>query len=282
MKLPITSSLGLSGLVVLTMLKDIGPLTLAYLVPGAASGLMQYFDVWLAARFEVSNFMPNWLNRSLTTFFDAIIFVSIIRYLVMGDQPIASFRRLKWIPVIATTLIWLVLWSAIDAVAGRQALYTAYYSTYFADAPISQLPLIHFILGMWEFLVSILAVAIIYPILGQFAVTDGLDMAAMKSWYRYSLTAILIYVALLTATIELTSQLYWQLLDNILPPNIWDKPMSYSNFDGRTAAFAQALRLPVDYLYTVLPAVAVGLLVGGLQGKKSDPSATAVASPARR
>lgn len=279
MRFPVTSAFGLAASTLETIFRQFIPLLTAFILPDFGTRLLYFTEAWLSARANSASYFPFWFTESVDLFLSSIVFVSIIRFLVLGERPQLFFSNLPLKAVILTTLVLVPVWLILYQVADQSSLYSYYLESQYRDDDLEMRFHIGKIIGLYSFVAHTLAIAIFYPFLGHIATTGQLDFKKVTGWYSHSFPGILLLAALLIASVSMVNSLYWSAIWAIIPDTMSYRPAAMEFFYGRIVAVKELLHLPIAFFYDVIPPIAIALLMIGFSKEKvqmsTDPSVVA-------
>ena len=258
-----SNTLALATETFVVLLCNLRPLFMAFLLPEVARLSYYFADSWLAARASLPFYFPDWISGGVDDLLTAITFVATIRFLVLGEWPALISSGMTLRPSILAALVLVPFWFVLNRVADQQMLFSFFYSSLESDNYDGFVRL-HYLIGVYCFVVHALLIALCYPALGQLATLSRLNMQTLLQWYRYNFFSIVALTALLVAVEQVLEWGYWSAIDTALPDILSARPMFISDFDSRVMMIKQLLHVPTDFLKNALSAVAIALLHLGL------------------
>ncbi len=259
------STLGLSSAVLVSLLVSLPALLTAYAIPGLATAALFFTDAWLAAQISAPDFLPNWLFQVALSVFAAAALVPLIRHHALGEDVNALPKTSLWKAILWVALLHYAAWMLLGNVVGANAIYDVFLqSRYYDEMEMDALPWIRAAANVISFGLSVLLVALIYPLIGLSAIRKRLEPWTVLSWQRQSFAGILSATAILSAAFAMIEVLYWQALHPLTPDDLWHTPTLAANFNGRHVFLQELLAFPLDFLRTAVSAIAIAKLVNGL------------------
>jgi hypothetical protein len=266
--LPTTAVLSLAGHGLVLTTSRFKPLAMAFIVPELVRRLYSWAQAYIAARLELPSVTPGWFDSLIYESLTAIVFVAIIRYIASGERPQLDPRTLPPRTVALTAALLIVVWLPLDHMLDRHTLYKMYldYNSMHLYSPslAADAHRVWLSLGVATFALAAVASALMYPMVGIIAVTNRIDFRSWQRMLNRNLPALLLLSAVLIAALVMAKDIYFAILHYLLPGVVSYAPVSLSDFDGRLETLHQLQYVPLNYLFEVLPAVLVGLLMRGL------------------
>lgn len=212
---------------------------------------------------------PPWSLSILRDAISAVAFVGIIRYVACAEGPF-------WLPVrawlrhyILTATALAALWVVI-AFVGNGLFNKVFLGGPFALDPFDEVQ--GFWLGKaydWTYFgVSALLIAAFYPVLAMTAVLGEFRLRRLFRWWRKYFLRLLVLTAVLMSVCLLLRRAYWWLLNSILS-GLPDE-IDYIGREILLSLVRQIIEMPVNILFSVVPAVAIGLLFKALRANSAD------------
>ena len=212
MRLPVTSAFGLAAETLASTFRHFRPIATAFIVPELCDRLLRWVELLLAANRGVPHVIPVWMLSALDLFLDSFIFVAIIRYMVLGVEPLPIPKNVPWRAIALTSSILIPLWFVLDSIASRNVLFH-YYFDWVNPAPDPEMShRVYVAIGFYVYTVSALAIAAFYPLLGPIATDSRLEFRKVLNWQRTSFVAIAFTTALLIAALSMIERLYYSML----------------------------------------------------------------------
>jgi hypothetical protein len=219
-------------------------------------------------RIGQSQVLPNWLIGLATLAISGIVFTNIIRYVALGETsrwlPARSLLR----PYLLTAAILIALWTVTAFITDD--VFSKLYPAYYPDEPLDEQKLI-----WWErvqywnsFALSALLIAAFYPDLGVTAVEGEFGIYRLLRWWRKYFLRFLLLSAVLMSVCLVVRRAYWWLLDTLVPGLTAE--ISYIGREALRIFVVQMTEVPMDLLFDIVPAVAIGLLFRVLRANSAD------------
>lgn len=209
-----------------------------------------------------------WFLNILSNALTAIVFTGIIRYIVCGEGP-------SWLPLrswlryyLLTAVMLVVAWIVIAFLAND-----LFNKVYFAFFPLEMHDETQALwLGKayeWSyFAIAVLIVAAIYPGLGMTSVRGELGLRRLLRWWRKYFLHFLVITTVVMSICLLLQRVYWWLVNMALPEMATN--ISFIGRETLRSLLLQATQVPMDLLFDIVPAVAIGLLFKVLQANSAD------------
>ncbi len=216
---------------------------------------------------------------SVQTVVPLIALVSVVRFFVLGEEPPLDPRRIQWRAVVLVTLLglpfWLVLRLLTDFGTATQL--------YFGSVSFTELPpdfgRFRAAFMIYSFVMHSLGFALVYPLLGPIAVWKNLGVSAAWKLFRNSLPAILLVSALLIAA----SWMAFAILQTAAAYLFLAITTAFQglSIDGnwQRGVLISVLGLPNNFIFAIVPAVAVAQLTLGLRSHKATSASSASPAP---
>ncbi|MBZ0216254.1 MAG: hypothetical protein K8F25_06875 [Fimbriimonadaceae bacterium] len=279
MRFPVTSAFGLATSTLEAVFRQFIPLLTAFILPDCATRLFYFLEAWLSARAGSASYFPFWFTESVDLFLMSIVFVSVIRFMVLGEKPQLLHGNLPLRALILTALGLVTLWLVLNQIANQSLLYGYYIESHIDSEDLETRLYMGKIIALYAFVVHTVTIAFFYLFLGYVATTSRIEIPKVMRWHRGSFLGILLLTALLIAAISMANLLYWKALWQVVPEITGADRTTIEFFDGRIAAMQELLHLPMAFFYDVIPPIAVALLMIGFSKEKvqmsNDPSVVA-------
>jgi hypothetical protein len=209
-----------------------------------------------------------WLLNILSNALTAIVFTGIIRYVVNGEGPFWLPPRLWLRNYLLTATVLIVMWLAIAFLAN--GLFNKVYLALFSLETFDEF------WSFWlskayewnSFVLSALIVAAFYPGLGMTSVHGELGLHRLPRWWRKYFLRFLVIAAVLMSICLLLERLYLWLVNLALPALATDA--SYIGRETLRSLLLQLTQVPMDFLFDIVPAVAIGLVFRVLRANSAD------------
>jgi hypothetical protein len=268
MRLPITSAFGLAASTLETIFRQFIPLLIAFILPDFGTRLLYFTEAWLSARANSATYFPFWFIEGVDLLLNSIVFVSVIRFLVLGEKPQFLHGNLPLRALILTALGLVALWLVLDQIANQSLLYRYYYESHIHSEDLETRLYMGKIIALYAFVVHTLVIAFFYPFFGYVATTSRVEIPKVMSWHRGSYVGIFLLTALLIAALSMAKLLYWKALWQVASEIIGTDRTTMDFFNGRIVAVQELLHLPIAFLYDVIPPVVIALLMIGFNKGK--------------
>lgn len=211
---------------------------------------------------------PSWSLGILSNVISAVVFTGIIRYVACAQGPFWLPDRSLLRHYLLTAAALVTLWIVVAVVAN--GVFNWVYLGYFLPNPFDEAQ--GFWLGKaydWNyFVISALLIAAFYPSLGMAAVHGEFGLQRLPRWWRKYFLRFLVIAVILMSVCLLLQRVYWWLLNEILSG--LTNEVAYMGRETLRSLVMQMFQVPMDILFDIVPAVAIGLLFKALRANSAD------------
>lgn len=260
-------SLGAETLVYTVL--SFGALIVPFILPeGVRIGLLVVYDVFFRTK-GLTWWGSDWLVDLLSYGISAVIFTSIIRFVVLSEGP-------SWLPsprlvanYLATAAVLIVVSVIVDFITGSW-LSINLYRAFLMETPYDDLRFLkwHAAYSVTGFFLSAVLIAAIYPALGMTALYARIDLRRLLRWGQKYFWRFLVLALLLMSVCLLLQRAYWWLLRSFVPNLTTDA--YYVEHENVRTVVEQMTYVPMDILFDIVPAVTIGLLYRVLRAGSAD------------
>lgn len=259
--LPLKSVLGLALSSVTFLVRNIGVLLPAYVIPGLAIRLFLFLQSWNTLEAAAPSVFLHWLRYAVLNVAGATIFVSAVRYVLRDERPTLLPKKESMQAVAVVSAVWLISDIVLDIIADRHTLFSFYLKHIQADHEADQQ--VYAVIGYWDFFVRTLWASFSYPFLAVLAGFGKARLPFVLRWHRHNFLSIFLFAAVLGAAVGTIDEVY---INSILPDSLWHIPSSAWEHRHLLLFTRQVLLLPTSILGNLLYPVATAILVRGLLG----------------
>jgi hypothetical protein len=218
---------------------------------------------------KIAWWWPAWTLNLASYAISAVVFTGIIRHVVLAEEPF-------WIPklrpatnYLATAALLMVVAGAVDFITSSWLfvkLYRPFMEEGFYDErKVEMWAAAYSVVG---FFLSAIFIAASYPALGFTAVHARIDVTMLLHWNRTGFWRFFALTLLLMSLCLVLRRAYWWTLDTLAPGLTSD--IYYVDHENVRSMVVQVITVPVDMLFDIVPAVAIGLLYRVLRANSAD------------
>jgi hypothetical protein len=211
----------------------------------------------------------DWILNLASYAISAVIFTGIIRHVALAEGPF-WIPSLRLVPNYLTTAVLLmVVLSAIDFITGNWLFVKLYHP--FLEVSVydeREVELWAAVYSATGFFLSAILVALSYPALGLTAVHARIDMSRLLRWDQRGFWRFLVLTLLLMSVCLVLRGAYWWTLNSLAPGLTSD--IYYVDHENVRSMVLQAISVPMDMLFDIVPPVAIGLLYRVLKANSAD------------
>jgi len=248
----------------------LGTLLVIFAVPEIFRAGM-YFAYDVASNAKVNTLQwPGWALGFLSYALSAVIFTGIIRYVALGEGPFWIPRPRLTLNYLATAMLLMVV-ATIAYSTTPSWLFVKLYQYFVVEIDLydeRSIQLWGTVYSAIGFFISAVLVALTYPALGFTAIHTRINARQLLRWHKNNFWRILILAVLLMSVCFALRRAYWWTLDFFAPGLTSD--LYYLEHENLRSMVVQIVNLPMDFLFDIVPAVAIGLLYRVLKANSVD------------
>ena len=216
---------------------------------------------------ESTEYLPTWAMDLMSYAVSAVIITSVIRYVVLGRPQLLPNRELMR-NYLLTAVVLSVAMSIVNFLT-NDSRFTEFYVRLFMSEERDEWRLHLWSIAYYTggFLISSVLVAAAYPSLGMTAVGGQFSPHRALLWNRKYFWRVLALTLFVMSACLALRRAYGAVL-GILTPNATG--VGYAQDPNLNALIIQLTYVPMDFLFDVIPAVAVGLLYRVLKANSAD------------
>lgn len=241
-------------------------LLMAFAIPELIRCAIFFTESVLAAKNNAAQFFPQWLLSVADSILTSVTLVLVGRYLILGLKPNLLARSLPWKPIALVSLLMAPFWLVLDFLTGNDLAQLIYISAY-KNSEVNEVATGALLFTVYSYTLHVLSISLIYPQFGIVAGTSDYNFAKHCSWNKQHFLRFLCVTVLLLASLKMVDVGYWYIWQG---NNVDYLPTTEAYFDWRSAALLQLRYMPIDFLFIIIPSVAVSLVFKEL--RKSDPT----------
>lgn len=218
---------------------------------------------------EPSQVLPDWVMGLVSYGISAVVITGIIRYVALAEGPYWFPKQRLVRNYLLAAAILVIGWSIVGFATGDY-LFGNFANVYLSGPPFDELRYFWFYTAhSWlGFLIAVLFIAAIYPIFGMIAVQQRLDVHRLLRWDGKYYWRFLALSFLLVSLCLVLRRAYWWLLNTLAPGLTTD--VYYVEHENVRTLVEQMTEVPMDILFDIVPAVAIGLLFKVLRASSAD------------